>query len=221
MIVFTSSGYNMYTLMVLQLYNLDIDWVFMSVWCPFHVIGEKHISIALLLADLRWNSAHKAVQAIHGLAQKRKRSGSDGGSLGGSDGGSHGGSHGGSPYMEQVLLSSMCGEPMAPCECKHVFPRAAEVWTPPDTLHCRLPDAPWSEGWFCRWSHEASEYVPTYCFMREMRLQYMHHMNIEERKCASGRLLRWNRRLWLLTARRALRLYLSHKADLVDRVMSY
>jgi len=45
--VFTTSGYNMYVLMLQQLYNWHVDWDFMRVWCPFHAIGSACIGSAL------------------------------------------------------------------------------------------------------------------------------------------------------------------------------
>lgn len=244
MIVFTQYGLNTFAFMVLQLYNFHVDEELMRTWCPFHLTEEQTIFCAVMAQSLRWIAASSDLESRKArkarLAAKRKAVAQEYGSQWLDwppiiDRGWPSGAHNSS-----IELSSMCGEPNAPCQCKQVFPRAAEVWQPVRKREVfprkrgtpAAPEVPWSEGWSMRWSYERNSYTPTYCFMREMRAQYMHEMGLQQvavdpcvqlhvRKDAQGQLYRWQRHLWLRTARRALRLRLFMKDDVVDKVMTW
>jgi hypothetical protein len=198
-VVFTSSGYNMYALMLQQLYNWKVDWDFMCVWCPFHVIGGAYIRSAMVEARMRiqsreWPSADNAF------------------------------------CLPSMTLCDMCDRPMAPCECVERFPCAGEVWTRP---HISIATAEGSEGYSSCWCRKTKAFPQTYCFARQMRLQYRQHMPVQSlvlrrvdtsrplatRKCAKGRLFRWLRGLWLLTAQQALLARLGHNEDLVHKIL--
>ena len=56
-VVFTSRGYNMYVMMLQQLYNWKVDWDFMCEWCQFHVIDSAYIGSEMVEARMRIKSS--------------------------------------------------------------------------------------------------------------------------------------------------------------------
>lgn len=209
MLVFTPHGYNMFELMILQLYNWHVDSDFMGVWCPFHSITELGIYVAMLTQNLRWNTAWCDMARANKRAQSRQRR------LAGSPWthwpplNDRGWNHSISTTLE---FWNVCSLLCRPCHCSRLFPRAAEVWT----------------GWT---TPDPQMSAVKGCFVYEMWQEYNHrmglikafdfvHFSVACRKCPRARLKRWSRRLYLRLVRRLLRLNLSFNEDLVDRVMS-
>lgn len=195
--IFTFRGYNMYALMLQQLYNWHVNWDFMTNWCPFHKLCKVTIRMALISAKRRLERFEWLPATVHEVELQRLND-----------------------MCDKPMAPCHCKEkfpyarevwtPPLPSEARA---KKSEAWA------CR-----WCEQTkefpptYCFVREMLQQY------MEHMHLVDSNHRVVtsgpfETRKCARGRLFRWLRRLWDRAAREALRARLWKNEDMVEKIL--